>query len=71
MTLWSFDNESINGKITSNSNFKNVYISYAPDDLGNSMGAALYVNHVILNQKRDSSFNSSYIGPKFSDDDIT
>ena len=66
-----FMNSVLNGKITSNSNFKNVYISYAPDDLGNSMGAALYVNHVILNQKRDSSFNSSYLGPKFSDDDIT
>tara|TARA_B110000014_G_scaffold55285_1_gene37339 strand:+ start:8960 stop:10672 length:1713 start_codon:yes stop_codon:yes gene_type:complete len=65
-----FMNSVLNGKITSNSKFKNIYISYAPDDLGNSMGAALYVNHVILNQKRDTTFNSSYLGSKFSDNDI-
>ncbi len=66
-----FMNSVLNGKIISNSKFKNVYVSYAPDDLGNSIGAALYVNHVILNQKRDFSFHTSYIGPKYEEEDIT
>jgi len=66
-----FMNSVLNGKIASNSKFKNVYVSYAPDDLGNSMGAALYVNHVILNQKRKILFNSSYLGPEFTDNNIS
>ena len=65
-----FMNSVLNGKITSNTPFKNIYISYAPADLGNSMGAALYVNHVILKQKRHFNFNSSYLGPEFSNDEI-
>jgi len=65
-----FMNSVLNGKITSNTPFKNVYVSYAPTDLGNSMGAALYVNHVILNQKRHFNFNSSCLGAEFSNDEI-
>ena len=65
-----FMNSVLNGKITSSTPFKNIYVSYAPADLGNSMGAALYVNHVILNQKRHFNFNSSYLGPEFSNDEI-
>ena len=65
-----FMNSVLNGKITSVTPFKNIYVSYAPADLGNSMGAALYVNHVILKQKRYFNFNSSYLGPEFSSDEI-
>jgi len=65
-----FMNSVLYGKITSNTPFKNIYVSYAPADLGNSMGAALYVNHVILKQKRHFNFNSSYLGPEFSNDEI-
>lgn len=65
-----FMNSVCNGKILENTKFKNLYISYAPADLGNSIGAALYVSHCIHNEKRDFSFNSSYIGPSFTCDEV-
>lgn len=64
-----FMNCVFNGKVLDQTPFKNLYVSYAPADVGNSMGAALYVAHCIHNQKRDFSFNSSYIGPDFTNED--
>lgn len=65
-----FMNSVFNGKITKKTKFKNVYISYAPDDVGNSLGAALYVQHCILKKERKIKFNSSSIGPSFETDKI-
>lgn len=65
-----FMNSVFNGKVTQKTPFKNIYVAYAPADLGNSIGAALYVAHCIKKQKRDYSFNSSCIGPGFSDSQI-
>ena len=65
-----FMNSVCNGKITKKTPFKNVYISYAPADVGNSIGAALYVAHCIHREKRDYSFKSSNIGPEFTDEEI-
>lgn len=65
-----FMNSVFNGKITQLTPFKNVYISYAPDDVGAGIGAALYVNHCILNQPRILGYRSSSIGPQFSQDQI-
>lgn len=60
-----FMNSVVNGKITKNTKFQNVYISHSPDDLGNSIGAALYVNHCILGQARSKHESVSNLGPKF------
>lgn len=65
-----FMNSVYNGKITKMTPFKNIYISYAPADLGNSIGAALYVAHCIHKEKRDFSRHTSYIGPSFTDSKI-
>lgn len=65
-----FMNSVYNGKITHKTPFKNLYVSYAPADVGNSIGAALYVAHCICGEKRDYSFHSSYIGPSFSNQEI-
>jgi len=65
-----FMNSVCNGKITKKTPFKNVYVSYAPADVGNSIGAALYVAHCIYHEKRDNSFHSSFIGPSFSDEEV-
>ena len=65
-----FMNSVCNGKITEKTPFKNVYVSYAPADVGNSIGAALYVAHCIHREERDYSFKSSNIGPVFSDKEI-
>jgi carbamoyltransferase len=66
-----FMNSVLNGKVTDRTPFKNVYISHSPDDAGNSIGAALYVNHCILNQPRVKNINaSSAIGPSFTDKQV-
>jgi len=65
-----FMNSVCNGKITNNTPFKNVYISYAPADVGNSIGAALFVSHCIHHEQRDYSFHSSSIGSDFTDKEI-
>ncbi len=61
-----FMNSVYNGKILEKTPFNNLYISHSPSDVGNSIGAALYVAHCIKSQKRDYSFNSSYLGPSFN-----
>ena len=58
-----FMNSVFNGKIKDLTPFENIYISYAPTDAGNSIGAALYVAHHIHDQKRFYGYNSSHIGP--------
>ena len=65
-----FMNSVLNGKILERSKFKNIYIPYAPTDSGNSIGAALYLNHCIMNKSNNKIENTSLIGPKFSDKEI-
>ncbi len=65
-----FMNSVYNGKITNLTPFKNIYVSHSPSDLGNSIGAALYVAHCIHKQKRDYSHNTSYLGPSYNNNEI-
>ena len=65
-----FMNSVYNGKVLEQTPFKDVYISYAPSDGGNSVGAALYVAHCIHKQPRGEVCNSSLIGPEFEDRQI-
>jgi carbamoyltransferase len=62
-------NSVANGKITRNTGFKNVYIPSAGHDAGISMGAALYVQHQQLSQKRNY-INSAYTGSKYANEEI-
>lgn len=62
-------NSVANGKITSNTGFKHVYIPSAGHDAGISMGAALFVQHQQQNIKR-SFINSAYTGSRFSNAEI-
>ena len=66
-----FMNSVLNGKILEHTNFKNLYIPYAPTDAGNSIGAALYIAHCIFNKKRKKLDNKSFIGPSFSEKTVT
>ncbi len=61
-----FMNSVFNGKILDRTPFKKLFVSYAPGDIGNSIGAALYAAHCLHNEERDFSFHSSYLGPEFS-----
>ncbi|HEY8688468.1 MAG TPA: carbamoyltransferase C-terminal domain-containing protein, partial [Chitinophagaceae bacterium] len=63
-------NSVANGKIISNTSFKNVYIPSAGHDAGISIGAALYVQHQILNFPRQPAIKTAYTGSRFSNDEI-
>lgn len=63
-------NSVANGKITSNTGFKNVYIPSAGHDAGISMGAALYVQHQLEKMPRQSAIMSAYTGSHFTNEEI-
>ncbi len=63
-------NSVANGKIISNTSFKNVYIPSAGHDAGISMGAALYVQHQVLNYPRQPSIKTAYTGSDFTNEEI-
>lgn len=63
-------NSVANGKITKNTSFKEVYIPSAGHDAGISMGAALYVQHHVLNIPRQQPIWSAYTGSGFNNEQI-
>jgi carbamoyltransferase len=62
-------NSVANGKITSNTPFKKVFIPPAGHDAGLSVGAAMYVHHHQLQQPK-TSFSTAYTGAQYSNCDI-
>ncbi len=65
-----FMNSVLNGKIIDLTPFKNIYISFAPADVGNSIGAALFVSHCIHGEKRNYSSTGSYLGKEYTENEI-
>lgn len=65
-----FMNSVINGRVASLTPFNDVFVPFAPGDVGNSIGAALFTEHVILGRQRSMRKSSSQIGPQFTDDEI-
>lgn len=63
-------NSVANGKITKNTPFKNVFIQPAASDAGTALGAALYIWHAVLGNKRKYVQTTSYFGPSFSGEEI-
>ncbi len=63
-----------NGKIQKENIFNNIWIQPASGDAGGSLGAALAFWYDELNNGRivdkNDSMNGSYLGPKFSDNEI-
>jgi len=59
-------NCTMNGKITSETPFKRVYIQPAAYDGGTSLGAALYVRHHVLGLPRDLVMDHTYWGLEYS-----
>ena len=63
-------NSVANGKITSQTGFKDVFIPSVPDDSGGSIGSAMYLwNHLDGNSKR-WTMKSNYLGPGFTSEEI-
>lgn len=59
----------LNAKVTSFTPFKVCHVSFAPDDSGNSIGAALEIANR-LSGEVPLGPTTSAIGPEYSDDDI-
>ena len=63
----TFLNCVANTKILSNTPFKKLFIQPAAGDSGAALGAALFVNNHILNNKIRYPMENTYIGPDFED----
>ncbi|MEO5500576.1 MAG: carbamoyltransferase C-terminal domain-containing protein, partial [Ginsengibacter sp.] len=63
-------NSVANGKIKRNTPFTNVYIPSAGHDAGISIGAALYVNHQVLQQPRNAAIKSAFTGSRYDNETI-
>lgn len=63
-------NSVANGKIFDETPFKKTFIHPAAGDEGLSLGAALYVNHAVLNESNRSVMVDAYLGPEYTDDEI-
>jgi|TARA_B100001971_G_scaffold208526_1_gene230490 carbamoyltransferase len=63
-----------NGKIYNENIFDNIWIQPAAGDAGGSLGAALALWHLELNQNRkinpNDEMQGSYLGPEYSEDEI-
>ncbi len=62
-------NSVMNGRLVREGVFKNVFVQPAAGDSGCSMGAALYINHVILKQPRNEVLEHAYLGPGYSNEE--
>ena len=63
-------NSVVNGKIISNTPFKNIYIPSAANDSGTSIGSALYLYNQILNKPRKKEIKRADFGIEYSQDEI-
>ena len=59
-------NSVMNGRIMTESPFKNYFVQPAAGDAGCSLGAALMVHHMRLKQPRKFQMKHAYYGPSFS-----
>ena len=60
-------NSVANGLIAKEGLFKKIFIQPAAGDSGTSMGAALLLNHQILNRKREFKMDTAFLGPEFNE----
>ena len=60
-------NSVYNGKILRNTPFKKIWIQPNASDGGTSIGAASYVYHSILENKRNFVMDNAYLGPAYDD----
>ena len=55
----------VNGKIFSETPFRRLYVQPAANDAGTSLGAALYVHHQVLGNRRVFVMDNAYLGPEY------
>jgi len=59
-----------NGMIFERTNFRDVYVQPAAHDAGTAIGAALYVQHQVMNQPRSFQMQHVYYGTEYSEGEI-
>src|SRR5882672_9459888 len=64
-------NSVANGKLFSRTPFRRTWIQPAAGDEGLAIGAALHTYHSVLKQPRRQQLNHAYLGPEFSEAQIT
>jgi carbamoyltransferase len=63
-------NSVANGKVTTQSPFKHVYVQSAAGDAGGAVGAALQAHYQSSSETTHEYVRHAYLGPGFSNDDI-
>lgn len=63
-------NSVANGRLLREGPFKNIFIQPAPGDSGAAIGAALYLYHHVLENKRNFVLENAYLGKEYSDEQI-
>jgi carbamoyltransferase len=63
-------NSVANGKIFEKTGFQEIFIQSAAGDAGTGLGAALWVWHQVLGNRREFVMDHSYWGPSFTDREI-
>ncbi len=63
-------NSVANGKVTTHSPFKHVYVQSAAGDAGGAVGAALYAHHAASPETTHPYVRHAYLGPSYSSDAI-
>src|SRR2546423_3436917 len=61
-------NSVANGKLRAQTPFRDLFVQPAAGDNGTSVGAALFVEHMILGRPRRWRMDHAYTGPEFSDE---
>ena len=62
-------NSVVNGKISQNTPFENIYVPPGAADTGTAIGAAFYIQHQVLKQPRRFVLDSAAWGCEFSDEE--
>src|SRR5205814_2945631 len=63
-------NSVANGKVFTETPFRQTWIQPAAGDEGLAIGAALHTYHSVLNQPRSYELKNSYLGPEFAEQRI-
>jgi carbamoyltransferase len=59
-----------NGRIVREGPFENLWVQPAAGDAGSALGAAMFVEHEVLEKPRRFRMDHAYWGPRYSDEEI-
>lgn len=63
-------NSLSNGRLRRETPFDKIWIQPAATDAGSSLGSALFLNHQLLDNKRNYQMNHVFLGPEYSNQEI-